>query len=65
MSECLVMAKDYTRYWSKEAGAEVEAPIWDGKDLRIGPADRRAQGHERRWNREKGRRYRLVDRRKS
>lgn len=41
------------------------APAWDGIERRVGPADRRANAHDRRWEACHGRRTRLSDRRKT
>jgi len=46
-------------------GAPPPAPAWDGVERRSGPANRRANAHDRRWETCRGRRVRLADRRKT
>jgi len=66
MSECFVSAKDIRIHWQNEIAVSQSGlpPIWSGDERRIGPEDRRAVGHERRWEGSRGRRFRLQDRRK-
>jgi hypothetical protein len=46
-------------------GAKEPPPPWDGIERRLGPADRRANKHDRRWETCHGRRYHVLDRRKT
>lgn len=62
MSQCVVSAKDYARYF--EGRGAIELPVLIGDERRVsGIADRRANAHERRFHSTRGRRYRLGDRR--
>lgn len=65
-TECYVSAVDYRAHWdAAPPPAVVEASAWTGHERRVGPADRRAPDHERRWSASSGRRYRLADRRRA
>ena len=65
MTDCLVSLKDYMVYWFDEAGVQVypPVPVWNGTERRVGAADRRAVAHDRRWEKARGRRFRLRGRR--
>lgn len=64
MTDCLVSDADYRRYWKGEpAHKSVPVTTWNGEDRRVGATDRRLSLHDRRWDKAKGRRYRLADRR--
>jgi hypothetical protein len=66
-AECLVSGSDYARHWEgKTTPTKANAPQpYTGPERRIGPADRRSSGHDRRFEFTRGRRYRLADRRKT
>lgn len=63
MSECFVNAADYRQHWDGEETPEASVPVWSGIERRLGPPDRRIAGHDRRWDAQRGRRYRLRGRR--
>lgn len=66
MSECFVSEKDYRRHFDGDFPNIVnDIPAWHGEERRIGPKDRRADSHERRWDKARGRRFRIADRRKT
>ena len=62
MAECFVSARDFERFFKLSAGRDEPKAVWSGEERRSGK-ERRSGGHDRRWNGEKGRRYRLFDRR--
>lgn len=65
-SNCWVTVPDYYAHFGGRGEKRAPVPaVWSGEDRRTGPRDRRTPDHERRWNTEKGRRYRLGDRRRS
>jgi hypothetical protein len=49
-----VSAEDYGRYWGGVPASP--APLYAGPERRL-LADRRASGHERRWDASRGRRF--------
>lgn len=59
---CFVTAADHGRVWGREA-ATASSAVERTKDRRVGLADRRAAGHERRWDASSGRRHGVSDRR--
>lgn len=65
MSECFVNAADFKIHWDHETSVSQSGlpEIWTGTDRRVGPKDRRQPGHDRRWDAQRGRRYRLRGRR--
>lgn len=61
---CFVRAADYATHFDHVPDPEVEpAPVWSGVERRIATTERRAVV-DRRWDGQRGRRYRLADRRK-
>ena len=60
MSECFVSQADFYRYGFDR---EIVAAAWTGEERRIAEKDRRANLHDRRWEAQRGRRYRPGDRR--
>jgi hypothetical protein len=60
MAECYVSAADYARYWG--SGSATTQPRYSGPERRSGQ-ERRAPVHERRWDRQRGRRFALGERR--
>lgn len=65
MADCFVTDRDYRRYFDGEAVPVDDAPVWSGVERRVGVADRRANAHDRRWERAKGRRFRFDRRRRT
>lgn len=65
MSDCLVSASDYQRFWTgaESTPGDHVAAAWNGRERRRDVPDRRTRAHERRWEASKGRRWRLADRR--
>jgi hypothetical protein len=62
---CLVTARDYAQYFKGKAPTYPPAPpIWNGQERRAAVSDRRANAHDRRWEKATGRRMRLRDRRR-
>lgn len=61
MAECYVTARDYAKHFN-HAGA-ITVPVWNGRERRKTRIDRRRGEHERRWDKSRGRRFRLADRR--
>jgi hypothetical protein len=59
---CLVTARDYARHFEGAGAIEAAAPAWDGIERRAS-SERRANQHDRRWDKQRGRRFRLSDRR--
>lgn len=59
---CLVTAADHRRFWRGESADASSSPECT-TDRRIGLADRRSSGHERRWDASSGRRHGVSDRR--
>jgi hypothetical protein len=51
-----VSAADYARYWGEDGKPIPGAPVYTGDERRL-LADRRASGHERRWDASRGRRF--------
>lgn len=45
-------------------GGHVVPAMWAGPERRVGQDDRRSDGHDRRWEMCRGRRWRLTDRRR-
>lgn len=62
-SQCYVTARDYEAYWEEGNPPSEPVTVWEGVERRLGPVDRRSRLHERRWQAQPGRRYRLIDRR--
>jgi hypothetical protein len=61
-SKCYVTASDYAQYWGKSIPKpKPVVHAYEGPDRRIGVADRRAPGHERRWQMTEGRRRHVVN----
>jgi hypothetical protein len=60
---CYVRAADFARCFEETDLVRDEQTVWAGPDRRSGPADRRSCQHERRWQADRGRRYRQADRR--
>ena len=65
MSVCLVSVSDYKVHWKGGSAKSQQQPSWEGVERRSGLRDRRAPGHDRRWDGTVGRRRRLADRRKN
>lgn len=59
---CLVTARDFARYF--DASAAVLEPKWSGAERRLGPMDRRAGHHDRRFTAMQTRRSQRGDRRR-
>lgn len=65
-SQCYVSARDFQQHFEQHREEHIERMIaWSGIEQRIATKDRRTSGHDRRWQAEKGRRYRPADRRKA
>jgi len=65
-SQCFVSADDFQIHWHQPriSVTASQAPLWNGVERRA-LADRRSPTHERRWEKARGRRFRLADRRRS
>jgi hypothetical protein len=64
MSECLVSGLDYLKHWRGLIDEPIVIETWNGSERRSGPKDRRSSKHERRWEASRGRRFRLIGRRR-
>ena len=61
-SLCMVSAQDFARYFDGGTWTRIEL-TWSGIERRTA-GERRADVHDRRWDKAKGRRY-MPDRRKA
>lgn len=63
-SKCYVSGEDYALHWYQARRYRPQPAIWVGDERRLGITDRRRKSHERRWEKSRGRRFRLTDRRR-
>lgn len=63
MAECYMSLRDYHLHCDPDAKPEPQSPSWTGEEHRIATTPRRATAHDRRWDNQRGRRYRIGDRR--
>lgn len=63
-ARCYVQPADFDTYFRERGTGQrtimADEQRWDGVERRIGPADRRSPGHERRFDAQRGRRRFVV-----